>query len=99
MKRIQISKEAFQDLEDGFHFYELQKSGLGDYFSASLQADIERQKNSAGIHSIAYRDYNHVVSNVFPFGIFYTDESDIVIVWTIVDMRRDPEWIREHLSR
>ena len=31
MIRVQISEDALQDLNDGFLFYEAQKTGLGDY--------------------------------------------------------------------
>lgn len=39
--KIRILDSASQDLEDGFHFYERQESGLGDYFIDSLFSDID----------------------------------------------------------
>jgi hypothetical protein len=33
--------EAEQDLIDGFHFYEAQVEGLGEYFPDALSADVE----------------------------------------------------------
>lgn len=98
MITIRISEDALQDLNDGFLFYEAQEPGLGDYFAACLRADIEGLKISAGIHRVVHQDYHRVLSRVFPYGIFYTKERDEAIVWAVIDLRRDPSWIRAHLT-
>ncbi len=41
MRDVQISEDALEDLNNGYLFYEAQESGLGEYFAACLQADIE----------------------------------------------------------
>ncbi|MCL5742633.1 MAG: type II toxin-antitoxin system RelE/ParE family toxin [Acidobacteria bacterium] len=99
MTKVRISEEALQDLNDGFLFYEAQEVGLGDYFAACLKADIESLKISAGVHRIVYDDYHRLLSRVFPYGIFYTVTGSVADVWAIIDLRRDPAWIREHLKQ
>lgn len=99
MIQVVISSDAFADLEDGFWFYEAQESGLGDYFSNCLRADIERLKISGGIHRCVYHDYRRLLSTVFPYAIFYTFEHDTATVWAVVDCRRDPQWILHHLIK
>ena len=101
MIRVQISEEALRDLNEGFLFYERQEPGLGDYFVTCLRSDIERLKFAAGTHRIVHEDYQHVVSKIFPYGVFYTLDSkaDLAIVWAVIDLRRDPRWIRDHLER
>jgi plasmid stabilization system protein ParE len=98
MIKVQISEDALQDLNDGFLFYEAQAAGLGDYFAACLKADIEGLKISAGVHRVIYEDYHRLLSRVFPYGIFYTVSGEAAVVWAIIDLRRDPVWIREHLK-
>tara|TARA_R110002096_G_scaffold112163_4_gene244463 strand:- start:631 stop:930 length:300 start_codon:yes stop_codon:yes gene_type:complete len=98
MNRVQISEEALQDLNEGFLFYEAQQSGLGDYFVSSLRSDIERLKIAGGAHRIVYCDYHRLICHTFPFAVYYTCESDSVIIWAVIDQRRDPEWIRKHLN-
>jgi len=95
--RVKISEEARDDLNDGFLFYEAQEPGLGDYFISCLRADIEGLRISAGVHRVLYQDYRRLLSKVFPFGVFYTLEKDTAIVWAVIDLRRDPAWIRDHL--
>ncbi|TLD69763.1 type II toxin-antitoxin system RelE/ParE family toxin [Phragmitibacter flavus] len=98
MIKLRISEEAFADLDEGFWFYEAQEVGLGDYFAVSLRAEIEGLRISAGIHRRVYLDYHRLLARVFPFSIFYTFEDDEVVVWAVIDGRRDPEWIRRHLG-
>jgi plasmid stabilization system protein ParE len=98
MIRISISGDAFADLDDGYWFYEFQESGIGEYFVATLRADIEGLRMTAGIHRRGYRDYHRLLSKVFPYAIYYTFTGDEAVVWAIIDCRRDPEWIRHHLD-
>ena len=98
MIKVQITEDALQDLNDGFLFYEAQAQGLGDYFAACLRADIEGLKVTAGVHRIVYQDYYRLLSRVFPYGIFYTFQREVAVIWGVIDMRRDPAWIREHLK-
>jgi hypothetical protein len=98
MITIRISDDALQDLNNGFLFYEAQETGLGEYFAACLRGDIEGLKVWAGIHRVIYKDYHRLLSRVFPYGIFYTLEKNAAVVWAVIDLRRDPAWIRAHLS-
>lgn len=97
MIRVQISEDAQQDLNEGFLFYEAQGPGLGDYFIACLRADIEGLKVSGGTHRIVSADYHRLLSKVFPYGVFYTIAGGIAVVWAVLDLRRNPEWIRNQL--
>lgn len=63
-----------------------------------LRADIEGLKVSAGIHRVVYHDYCRLLSKVFPYGIFYTVEGESAVVWAVIDLRKDPAWIREKLK-
>lgn len=97
MIAIRIAEDALRDLDDGFAFYEVQEAGLGDYFASCLRADIESLRIFGGIHRVVYRDYHRLLSRVFPYGIFYTLESSTVTVWAVLDLRRDPDWLRSRL--
>jgi plasmid stabilization system protein ParE len=96
--RIRILAAARQDLDDGFRFYESQEAGLGDYFISSIKADIEGLRVSAGIHPLKHRDYHRLLCRTFPFAVYYTKREREVIVYAVVDCRRDPAWIRQHLK-
>ena len=95
--RIRLAGSAVADLQSGIAFYEKQSSGLGAYFLKRIQEDLDELPTIAGIQLPLYRDYRRMVSRRFPFLIFYTVEKTEIIVWHIVDGRRNPQWIRDHL--
>ncbi|MBW6519938.1 MAG: hypothetical protein K0A99_02855 [Desulfoarculaceae bacterium] len=51
IKEVFILEEAFDDLNEGKVFYDLQETGVGEYFWDCLVADMESLIVYAGIHS------------------------------------------------
>lgn len=87
--KIEILDAAEQDLIDGFNFYNSREIGLGDYFLDSLFSDIDSLYLYAGIHPIQFT-FHRMLSNRFPYAIYYRIENDIIKVWAILDCRRNP---------
>ncbi len=96
--RIKILESAKEDLIEGFHFYELQRKGVGSYFLEALSADIESLRLFAGVHSIHFNKYHRLFSKRFPFAIYYRIEENEVRVYAVIDCRRDPAWTRQRLQ-
>jgi len=94
--KVQLLDEAEQDLMDGHRFYEAQQAGLGDYFLDSLFSDIDSLQLFAGIHR-RHLGFYRLLSNRFPFAIYYRIEGETVYVHAVLDCRRDPGAIRERL--
>ena len=96
--KIKVLDEAEDDLRDGRDFYDRQEPGVGDYFAAALAADIDSLILFAGIHPLAF-SFHRALSKRFPFGIYYRVEDAVVRVYAVLDLRRDPAWIRHRLGR
>ena len=94
---VDISSDAEEDLVDGYWFYDRQSSGLGDYFRSCLISDIESLAYYGGIHLIEY-GLHRLLAKRFPFCIYYCIEKNIVTVLAVLDVRRDPLWIRQRLG-
>ena len=95
--KIKILPSAMQDIIDGYRFYEKQSKGVGEYFLDTLYSDIDSLFISAGIHPIYYGKYHRLLSKRFPFAVYYLIENDTVLVFGILDCRRNPAWIRKRL--
>ena len=97
--RIEILSEAADDLVAGAKFYERKRAGLGEYFLNSLYSDIDSLLLYAGIHRLVF-GFHRALSKRFPFVIFYRFDRDkkLVRVYRVLDLRRDPLWIRERLQ-
>ena len=87
---IQILDDAEQDLIDGFNFYDSQEFGLGDYFIDSLFSDIDSLHLYAGIHPIRF-NYHRMLSQRFPFAIYYEIEGNTARIWAVLDCRQNPD--------
>ncbi|MEM9281128.1 MAG: type II toxin-antitoxin system RelE/ParE family toxin [Verrucomicrobiota bacterium] len=95
---IRILPSALEDLRWGWQFYEWQQEGLGDYFQDSLFSDIESLKLYPGVHRIVF-GYHRLLSKRFPFAIYYKfDGTDQLLIFRILDMRRDPDSIAKELK-
>jgi hypothetical protein len=96
--KIRILSPAERDLEEGYRFYEAQSPGLGSYFLDSLYSDIDSLAYSGSIHQLVFA-YHRQLSKRFPFAIYYRIIDNEVVVFAILDCRRNPSWIRQRLVK
>jgi plasmid stabilization system protein ParE len=94
--KVEVLETALDDLADGFHFYENQSEGLGAYFVDTLWSDIDSLCLFGGIHPL-FLDYYRLLSKRFPYAVYYKIDNNVARVWAVLDCRRDPAWIRNHL--
>ncbi len=95
--KLQVLDEAEDDLQDGHEFYDRQEPGVGDYFAAALAADIDSLILFAGIHPVEF-GFHRALSKRFPFGVYYLVEDEVIRIYAVLDLRRDPAWIRRRLT-
>jgi len=95
--RVKVLDSAHQDMLDGYWFYERQGVGLGDYFADTLYGEIDSLALYAGIHNRKFGFYR-AISRKFPYSIYYEIEEGEARVYGVLDGRRDPSWIYNHLQ-
>jgi plasmid stabilization system protein ParE len=96
-KAVVVLEEAAEDLAAGIAFYDAQEPGVGQYFIESLLADIASLELHAGTHAEHHGFYRMLASR-FPFAVYYDVADDIARVAAVLDMRRDPTWLRQELE-
>lgn len=96
---ITILPAANEDLINGYHFYEQQQAGIGDYFLDSLFADIDSLLIYHGIHPIMFDHYHRMLAKNFPFAIYYRIETVDIVVYAVLDTRQKPAWIKGRLEQ
>ena len=94
---IVILPSARGDLAEGSEFYEHQGQGLGTYFLESLFSDIDSLKLYAGVHRKVF-GYHRLLSQRFPYAVYYSVEMEVIRVRAVLDCRRDPAWLRARLK-
>lgn len=95
---IELSTDAQDDLVAGYQFYAEQLEFVGEYFLDSLYADIDSLLLYAGIHPIVDGFYR-MLSNRFPFAIYYKITEERILVYRILDCRQNPERIYRKLRK
>ena len=63
----------------------------------ALAADIDSLILFAGIHPHEF-GFHRALSKRFPFGIYYRVEDAEIRIYAVLDLRRDPAWIRRRLG-
>jgi hypothetical protein len=96
--KIKILNSANQDLFDGYWFYEKQAEGLGSYFLDTLFSDIDSLRVYAEIHSIYFNKYHRLLSKRFPFAVYYRVENNTILIYAVLDCRRNPAWAKNKLE-
>jgi len=93
-----VLEDAAEDMESGRRFYESLEPGIGAYFLESILSDLSSLALYSGIHPVHF-GFHRMLSRRFPFALYYEIEGETAYVYAILDMRRDPLWIREELGR
>ena len=97
MKQVVVLADAAEDLEAARDFYNAREAGVGEYCVDSLLADIESLGVFSGIHPLHF-GLHRMLASRFPFGIYYREQGDETQVFAVLDLRRNPNWIRKELQ-
>jgi hypothetical protein len=98
LRNVIILQEAAEDIETAREFYDAQDTGVGDYFADSITADIVDLRYLSGIHAQHFGFFRMLASR-FRFGVYYREHGDDTLVVAVLDLRRDPKWIRKQLRQ
>ena len=98
MRKVIVLDDAVGDIEEARDFYDGLELGIGDYCADSLVADLERLGIFHGVHPKHF-GFHRMLSNRFPFGIYYRETQMTTEVFAILGLRRDPSWLRSELSK
>jgi plasmid stabilization system protein ParE len=98
MRRVVVLAEAAEDLEEARRFYEASDAGVDDYCVTSLLADIESLGIYHGVHRRQHGCFRMLASR-FPFRIYYLEGQHDTRIVAVLDLRREPSWIRARVTR
>ena len=98
MRNVIILEEAAGDIEESRKFHDAHEHGIGDYFADSITADILELRHLSGIHSQHF-GFLRMLGSRFSLGIYYRERGNDTLVAAVLDLRRDPKWIRKQLRQ
>jgi toxin ParE1/3/4 len=71
-------------------YYERREPGLGGAFMDEGEAGIIVMINGPEVWPVFDGDVRRYLIHRFPYGILYTIEGEVAVVWAVMDLRRQP---------
>lgn len=90
MKRpVSIRPAAHADLRAATSWYNGQRPGLGDEFLLAVADAMTRLEEVPEQSPVYYRGFRRLLTERFPYKVFFRVEGDAVIVFRILHAARD----------
>ena len=86
-----IQPEAEQDLDDAYHYFESQQSGLGFELLAEITETIEALEGNPMLFQKVYGEMRRAIVKRFGYNLIYKVIDTEVYILAIMHGSRDPE--------
>jgi toxin ParE1/3/4 len=83
---------ALQEFIAAGLYYNRQAPGLGDAFVDEVEAGIQAILNGPEIWRVVEKDVRRFLIRRFPYGIYYTIESGLIVIWAVKHLHRDEDY-------
>jgi plasmid stabilization system protein ParE len=90
--------EAQIDLLETLDWYEDQRPGLGEGFSAALDEAVGRIQSMPQMYALVFRDVRRTKLRTFPYLIYYRLRFDRLEVLAVLHGSRDPRLWQERVN-
>lgn len=97
--RFRFADEAFAEYIAAGQYYNRQVPGLGESFLDEVEAGINKILAAPSTWRVVEADVRRCLVRRFPYGIYYTIENDIVVIWAVKHLHRDPDYWQERRRR
>lgn len=95
--RYHFAEEALAEYIAAGQYYNRQVPGLGDAFADEIEAGIRGILARPHAWRIVEDDVRRYLVARFPYGIYYTIESDMIVIWAVKHLHRAPDyWQQRH---
>jgi plasmid stabilization system protein ParE len=85
-----VRPAAAADVDDARRWYETRRPGLGDELLVDLADGMSAISAEPGSFQIVHRGTRRALLRRFPYGIFYQQIGDTVVVIAVMHVRRSP---------
>ena len=88
---VRIAASAAFEMDAAFDWYEKRQPGLGTEFLRSCEAAFSAIGRAPRLHRVIRNGIRRALLRRFPFGVFFAEEKDTVVILAVVHVRRSPE--------
>jgi plasmid stabilization system protein ParE len=87
---VRLTPLARDDVRQIVRWYESQQKGLGTRLLQELRVSLADIGERAGSFPVAHRDMRRALLHRFPYGVFFFEDGEAIIVCGVLDLRRNP---------
>lgn len=91
MKACKLRVEAEVDLFEAALWYETEQEGLGFAFDSEVNKTLERIAERPQLFPVIDDKVRRAIVERFPYGVFFIEHDDALVVIGILHLHRDPE--------
>ena len=88
--KIRYHPEASKEIDEAFDWYEANQPGLGPKFIDEAESAIHRIRNYPHLHPHVFKDVRKAVIPIFPYGIIYSVNEEVIEVYAVAHLHRKP---------
>ncbi|HTF36976.1 MAG TPA: type II toxin-antitoxin system RelE/ParE family toxin [Blastocatellia bacterium] len=88
--KLKLLTAAKTDAAGAIAYYNAQEPGLGAEFAAEVRKTIERILQFPNAWTSVSKRVRRCQVNRFPYGVFYSLKSDVVVVIAVLHNHREP---------
>jgi plasmid stabilization system protein ParE len=89
---VVFTSYAKQELDDAFHYYELEHPGLGGNFKEEVKMAVLRIAEYPLAWSVERGDVRKCLLHKFPYKLLYSVEENHVLVIAVAHQHRKPDY-------
>lgn len=93
--KYRFADEALAEYISAGQYYNRQVPGLGDEFADAIEAGVRAITMAPLAWRIVEEDVRRYLIQRFPYGIYYTMEEDVIVIWAVRHLHRDPDYWQE----
>lgn len=97
-RTLVIRAKAEADLDEAFRWYQAQREGLGEDFLLCVDDVLERVRRTPELYPLVHRELRRAAVRRFPYGVFYVEREDAIVVVAVVHSARHPKTWQSRLE-
>lgn len=97
--KVDLRKEAHQDILEAIEWYEERRKGLGDELLIAIENEKHFIEQNPYYYEDKYKGIRKAITKRFPFILYYKIESESkVLVYAMLHMKRSPRQWRKRIK-
>ncbi len=96
--RIEFLEEAQIELDESVEYYNNEVEGLGDTFLQEVLNSIDRIARYPEAWHLLSKNTRRCQTRRFPYGLIYTVLSDTVLIISVSNLHRKPNYWKERIK-